>query len=407
MQNSITAFGLSKGVSLKFHTLRDFSTKSDIDSFRRLWIAQINTNELVKRNSNGEYLVSDSSNVRGYLKSKSSGERHANSGVHATIYSSLLDNPEEFNLLSGGITIIARGCQVDNDKKIITLAEPSIINGTQTRGVLEIFHQDYPDKQIPVKVEILVLLDNKEVNMGLDVEIAIARNRQTSVQEISVSGKRGEYEELDKVVELELKKDESQKGKFDTLKLIQLLFLITPNEMWKKYLSRTAPSRASIYSGKNKWNILWGEIHRKRNDEYKVAFEFFMQIANPVLNFYLSLKKSDLFDGCGKQIREDSGSFSENKDGSYNIKDGWAFPLISALSSYIVEREEEKDWDLVIPPKEALRGILALIYNYGGYRDHVNVQSLGKSRLAYDTPLKLIENMSHDKLEQEAKSTFR
>ena len=100
--------------------------------------------------------------------------------------------------------------EVDNNNKTITLANPSIINGTQTRGVLDLFHQENPDKEIPIKVEILVILE-KEENWGLDVEIAIARNRRNSVKTISVSGKRGEYEELDKVVEQELQKDESQR----------------------------------------------------------------------------------------------------------------------------------------------------------------------------------------------------
>ena len=60
MTNTNTAFGLSKGVTLKFHTLRDFSTKSDQENYRRLWISQINTKELVKKDPNGDFLVDDS-----------------------------------------------------------------------------------------------------------------------------------------------------------------------------------------------------------------------------------------------------------------------------------------------------------------------------------------------------------
>ena len=78
--------------------------------------------------------------------------------------------------LNGNITIIARGCEVDNNNKTITLANPSIINGTRTRVLGK-------PKEIPIKVEILVILE-KEENWGLDVEIAIARNRQNSVKTI-------------------------------------------------------------------------------------------------------------------------------------------------------------------------------------------------------------------------------
>ena len=406
MKKSNSAFGLTKGVSLKFHTLRDFSTKNNIASHRRLWISQISTKELVKIDEDGNPLITDNSNVRGYLKTTSSGDKHANSGVHASIFDTLLNNADEFSLLNGGITIIAKGCEVNNDNKTITLSNPSIIYGTQTRGVLEVFHKEYPDHEIPVKVEILVLLPEKKENHELDVEITIARNHQTSVKSISKSGKRGHYEELDKVVEVALMKDESQKGKFDTLKLIQLLFLILPDSMWEKHLNRTV-SRASIYSGKNKWNDLWADIHEKKDNEYKVLFDFFLQIANPVTMFYLAQKKSDLFDGCGRQIRSGSGSYSLNKNGSYNIKDGWLFPLISALSFYIVEREEDKKWVMVVPPKDSLKGILALIYTYGGYRDLENVQFLGKNKLAYETPLRFIENMDNESLSKEAKKTFR
>ena len=406
MTNLNSAFGLTKGVSLKFHTLRDFSTKSNIELKRRLWISQINTKELIQLDKNGDKLITDSSNVRGYLKTNSAGEKHANSGVHSSIYDTLLNHPEDFSLLNGGITIIAKGCEVDNNNKIITLADASIINGTQTRGVLEIFHQEYPDLEIPVKVEILVLLPEQKENQDLDIEITIARNHQNSVKSISKSGKRGHYEELDKFVNIELQKDESQKGKFDTLKLIQLIFLVLPDHMWEKHLNKTV-SRASIYSGKNKWNDLWAEIHDKKDGEHKIIFDFCIQIADKVLKFYLDQKKSVLFENCGRQIRRDSGSYTLNKDGTYNIKDGWLFPLISALSFYVVEREEDKKWDLVIPPKDALQGILALIFAYGGYREVENVQSLGKSRLAYETPLRLIENMDYKDLAKEARKIFK
>lgn len=403
------SFGISRPVSLKFETLRNFSTLKDQSLKRTIWISQMNTTELIKKNSDGSFLISNNKNVRDYLKSNKTGDNNAKTGVHKSIYDSLSNQPENFNFLNGGVTIVADGCEVDNKNKTITLEKPSIINGTQTRGVLELFHEENPDENISIKVEIIVVLKNKGIkeNDDLDIEISIARNDQSAVADLSKEGKRRRYVELQNAVDWDIRQNESQKYLFDTLKLIQLLFLVLPDDMWEKHLKKTAPSRASIYSGKSKWNKEWVMIHEGKDGEYKVVFDFFMQVANQVMGFYLSQKKSNLFKGCGRQISKDSGSYTINKDGTYNIKDGWLFPLISSLSHYVVEVVPEQEWKLQIPKEEKLRGVLALIYNYGNFKELPNVQTLGKTRLAYDGPLEVLIGLKPGQLEEKAKKVFK
>ena len=76
-------------------------------------------------------------NVRTYLVTAEGKKRQRLTDVHRRIRDTLENKPNEFVILNSGIVVVARDVEVDEKGKIIQLSEPSIINGSQTRGELK------------------------------------------------------------------------------------------------------------------------------------------------------------------------------------------------------------------------------------------------------------------------------
>ena len=100
---------------------------------------------------------------------------------------------------------------------------------------------------------------------------------------------------------------------------------------------------------------------------------------------YLQIKKS---------------SYTELKDGKYRLKDGWILPIVSALSHFV----NLKTMKVEMPSDDVLRGIIAVIYEYG-YKDHQNPQTLGKTTPSYTVVLEFLK--TNFDFKQKAKDTFR
>ena len=116
-----------------------------------------------------------------------------------------------------------------------------------------------------------------------------------------------------------------------------------------------------------------------------LIYKFFIDIALEVLDLYLSLKHADFLKGTHRQIKE---GFKQDLFEKYTIHDGWLFPIISTFSFYV--ENDQGLWKINSPKNINIRGILALIYQQGNYRDHQNVQLLGKTENAYFSPYELM-----------------
>lgn len=360
---------------LHFHTLQSFQTKSDSLSGRTLFIGLFDAKDVIA--------VDNSDNVRGYLSLNKDGDEKVSSGVHAQIYQTLINRPEDFHLLNGGITICAEAIEArDNERKRISLKNASIINGAQTRGVIKAFLRENPDVTgLLVKVELIIAAEGKG---DLFDDISIARNHQNQVKAISIAGKRSLLDDLDEATETELKKNESQKDKFDTEKLVQLIFAVMPPEIWQKvFPKRNHWDKSYVYSSKASMFKKFVAIAQAKNsDEYR----FFIDIANDVLRtyFYLQSNKPSLtkYMDVGEFARNGYRINSTTKE--LTILDGFLFPMMSLISQFIVENDGKYQLDIL--SDDVYRSLAKLIVEYSDVIEHGNVQTLGKKSVSYKAP---------------------
>ena len=124
--------------------------------------------------------LSTDENVRAYLLDAEGKQRRRETQVNQEIRETLENRPQHFSILNGGVVIVAHSHEVDEQKKTMLLKSPSIINGSQTQGVLQDFfaNLELEKAELPsihVKYELIVTDDE-----DLIAEISIARNLQTT-----------------------------------------------------------------------------------------------------------------------------------------------------------------------------------------------------------------------------------
>jgi len=374
MNNSIAGEQKTRAINgnqqLRFHTLQTFQTKTDSESGRTLYIGLFDANDVVQ--------LENYSNVRNFLKLDKDGLEKVNTGVHAKIYETLINRPEDFHLLNGGITVCAESLYGrDNDRKLISLKNASIINGAQTRGVIRKFLRDNPlFNNLLVKVEIVISQDQEFFD-----DISISRNQQNHVKAISISGKKGLLDELDEVTKESLKLDESQTDKFDTEKLVQLIFAVMPKEIWNDvFPKRKHWDKSVVYSSKATMFKKFSEISEFSKDSK--VYKFFIDIADNVLDVYKHLQSNKpiltKFMDLGEFVKK---GYRINSNKEVTILDGFIFPMMALCSHFITMKEGK--YQLPILSQDVYKSFAKAIVKYSGVVEHGNVQTLGKKAVSY------------------------
>ena len=388
--NITTKGGDSHNVALNFETLRNLSTKRDLGKGRKIHIGLIKTKELLKLGlDSGDGIIETNiadkrTNIRDEAKGKKNNMVGTSSNLPFEIYSTLLNNPEDFHILNNGIKIQCDRSEVNRNRETeLSLLNPSVSNGGLTHDVIRKFHFENPDAPDTAMCQVQVLYFNPKFpeNHNMDDEVTISSNRQRTVKELSIVGKRGILDEMYWLNDEEISRSETDKDKFDTLKLLQISMLMTPNKKWIDWDGKEL-SRATIYSSKS------GALKRykKFHEENPKAKKFLNELSTTAKKIYIQFQNTDIItDDNGKvykQIGEDS--YRDLKDGKYTLKDGWVLPIMSALSCYV----NPESGKYTPPSEEVIKGIIARIYELG-YRDQKNVQLLGKNPYVYG---EVIEN---------------
>ena len=208
----------------RYDVLRNISTQKQKDSNIYVYVGIIKSDQLLE--------IPDDENVRRFLGK----ETRLSGKVQNDINDSLEERPDLFSVLNGGITMVSQALKPDSDKSQLLLINPSIINGSQTRGVLRIYHKDPDNPPVPVSVEIIVTSDKDTI-----AEISISRNVQTKVKDFSIAGRRGAYKDLNRVLDssnlpYRVVEDESDTDGLQPSLLLQLLFLFMPQDLWREHL---------------------------------------------------------------------------------------------------------------------------------------------------------------------------
>lgn len=326
--------------------------------------------------------IPDDENVREYLVEAQGKKKQSPSQVHLRIRETLRERPQDFCVLNNGITIIARGIEIDDATRRATLTRPSIINGSQTQGELRRFNEKNPEHEVFVTYEIVVCDDD-----DLIADISIARNFQNDVAAVSIAGRLGQFDELERRLqdsrpEVKLKKSETDRSQeyLDSEKLIQVLTALIPPELWPR--KEEAPNKTVSYSGKSQCLKQFSETHDKATSVEKFdararqLYDFYLDIAVDAWSLYNKWKAHQAFRGNRLRAieRDASGKVLD-------VPDGIVFPIIAAHAVFVTK--SSTGWKLAVPPAledEELAKIATTAYiEIAGS----NPGTMGKNRACY------------------------
>ena len=220
-------------VEVPFYSIRNASCPEDIDNGRKVLFGHMPARAILR--------FGTEENVRDYLVGVPGKDRRVYKQVHRAIRDTLETRPHEFSVLNGGVVIVARDYEIDEKKKVLKLLQPNIINGSQTRGVLQDYYRDMERRgQEPPNIHVTFELIATEDD-DLIANTSIARNFQEDVMAISIVGRLGQLDELELALQrvypnYKLRQSETQISDdyVVTEKLIQVITALTPAELWPK-----------------------------------------------------------------------------------------------------------------------------------------------------------------------------
>lgn len=365
----------SKPYVLAYTNCRNISAQEDEQDGRKIYVGQAPTSSVLG--------LEDNENVREYLVDAKGKQKRSPTLVHQAIRKTLADSPDIFSILNGGMVIVARDAVIDDRAKTMTLTDPSIINGSQTQGELRRYFDKYegnPPVVPNIKFEVIVAKDD-----DLIAEISISRNFQNDVRAISIAGRRGQLEDLERSVQIavpgaKLRKSETDLTAddefLDTEKLIQVIFALLPETMMKLLDPTVEPSnKVFTYSQKTRCLKLFQRLVDHGPAE---VYDCCLDLAPTAWQLYEEWKSHQGFKGT--RIRS-----IERSDGKIaDVPDGVIFPILAAHSAFVT-KARSGDWVLNIPKAFTDREMIeAAKQAYMEIADH-NPMAMGKSRACYST----------------------
>ncbi len=346
---------MTNKISFPVSVCRKISTTEDEKQGITIYVGQSPINAFLH--------LPDEENVRKYTVE--SGKRKRKSGVHMAIYDTLSTNPEKFFVLNGGICIVAKQAVPSNDQKCIELIDPSIINGSQTRGVIKEFLEENIDSDpINAKFEIIVTRSQE-----LITEASIARNNQIAVKQISILGARDVFNEMDERIKEEFNGKQLRKSETDrdeeifvpTEKLIQVIAALIPECLWSITGRKTNFSKVFAYTsmagplkmfedmynfaktGKNNGG---SDLSEKQISDAIELYNFYLDIAPEALRLYEKWHSGKPFEGHNWKQQEAVVRDSKTRE-ILKSHDGIIFPIIASYSAFI--KKSSGKWIIEIP----------------------------------------------------------
>ena len=354
-------------VEVGYELLRNITTENQKKAQQTVLVGIVNSDQLVD--------LPDQDNVRRFL----GNQNRATGAVQQAIERGLEERPSEFSMLNGGVTIIAKAMKYHEDGKRLLLVGPSIINGSQSRGVMRVYHQNPENPPVPVKVEIIITTDD-----DLIADISIARNFQNKVKNMSIAGRQGAFDSLNISLEnsnkpYRLNTDESQKDGIDPSLAIQVLFLLMPNSFWDTHFSKVKYQKSAIYSSTAKWLDLFATKYKESiegNADSLEVMKYFDDLVPEALEFYFSWKKSQEFKGQ----RIMNGITRDDNSDIVKVSNAWVFPILSGYSVF-VEQNSNGKWVINTPADFDPQKLITVAKNI--YTQKPDPNALGKNPLAY------------------------
>lgn len=328
--------------TLRYNSLRNVTPPEDESAGRKRYCGNALANHFFE--------IPDDLNIRDYLQTEVNGKPvKKRTQVNDAIRDQLDRDRSVFPILSGGITMVCKDAVVDDKDKKLTLERCSIINGTQTRGVLRSYFEEHPDDQDypTVNFEIIVCSDERLV-----AEITIARNYQNAVLPVSTYGARGLFEALESAMRkrdsaIRLRTSETDAGPeyLDTEKLIQVVTAMVPPsvKMPRVVKGKGGPDGIRVYAYAQKATCLkdFAEIMQKPA-EYPDAKRFFEDVAYDAWSVYKDLRSYQGFSVL-RSVTKKAGHVMDD-----GVPSGIVFPILSALGK-LATQDAKGSWKFEIP----------------------------------------------------------
>jgi hypothetical protein len=370
-------------VSFPFQSFRNISCPEDLSNGRKVFAGRAPITSIL--------LLPTDENVREYLVDAEGKKRHRSSDVHRAIRETVLNYPDKFCVLNSGAVMVARSCDVDEAKKVLTLVGPSIINGAQTQGVLNDCVEEFAKNgekvpNIHITLELIVTDDE-----SLIAETSIARNYQNDVKAVSIAGRLGQLDDLEEALQkklpgTKLRKSETQLSDdyISSESLLQVITALIPESLWPKPSDGGSPNKVYTYSQKAKCLKDFQEVYAKAHDSkdeehlrYKELYQFYLDVAADAYQLHSKWKAHQGFSGTGlRSLERDGKKIVE-------VPDGIVFPILASLSAFAVKSSH--GWSIKPPrefkDEELIRAAKAA---YVEMADH-NPQTMGKLRACYSS----------------------
>jgi AIPR protein len=396
MANTANGSPAPSSVQLSYHLLRNTTSPDEIKTGVKSFVANFSAFEILKLNTK--------ENLRAYLAEDNPKKRNR---VHDAIKNTIQTEPQRFITRNSGFVIGAAAIEVDDNKKLISLADPSILNGAQSQGeirrwVQETFGDELPmdfgDPPFYVRAEIIVDSDFGEV-----VETAIARNTATPVKSISQAGARGHLDELEESIkkvrpDIKIRKKETDEDVVDTRKILQYTRLLMPFSISQ---NESAAERLRPYKNPEQCLTEFSAWYESKETDAaaRLKYDFTVQMAPYAIAEYEYWERHEGWNGhrLWEETKKGGRACRRDKDKKVVwVSPGLVFPIVGAISEF-VEQQEPAKW-VITKPKvfEPVEMIASAVKQFRGVDS--DPMQMGRDAGVYDAlriyPRTLVKVMS-------------
>lgn len=326
--------------TLHYNSIKSLTSPEEKANGVQTWFANVSAREVVK--------LGTQDNLRTYIAEHKESKRGK---VHKEIENTIIEQPDRFINRNSGVTITCTACTIEDSKREAHLKNASIVNGAQTQGELKRFFsklENDDDADFSVRAEIIMEPQHEQI-----VEVAIARNTATPVKEVSQAGARGYLDDLADAIAKELKNEKLQMSETDSEGLSAQAVL-----QWCRALMPAELEAAEVkahnmpYKQAGKCLKDFGEWARDRKADAGAQrrYDFTIQIAVAAIKEYRYWEIHSAWNG--HHLHEKSKSSTggpapkggrpvrRGPDGKINwVAPGLLFPIMSALSAFVVEKD--------------------------------------------------------------------
>lgn len=370
-------------VQLSYQLIRNTTSPDEVNTGVKSFVVNLPAFEILK--------LDTKENLRSYIAEYNPKKRNR---VHDAIRNTIETEPQRFITRNSGFVIGAADIDIDDNKKIVRLTDPSILNGAQSQGEVRRWVQEtYGDEALDggeeppffVRAEIIVDSDSKEV-----VETAIARNTATPVKSISQAGARGHLEELEASIKkrypnIKIRKSETDEDVYDTRKILQYTRLLMPISVSK---NDSAAEKLRAYKNPEQCLTDFSDWYENRNKDNiaRAKYEFTVQIAPYAIEEYEFWERHEGWNGHHVWEETKKGGRACRRDKKSGkviwVSPGLVFPVLGAMSEFVEETSPNK-WAISKPslfkPTEMIARAVAQFRSVDS-----DPMQMGRSAGAYD-----------------------